>query len=204
MKKTLNLLRVAVVYFLVHLTFCVVFIVKDLVPARSITSEKHRLGHPYRHTTSEKKKCQSTAHKIAFGFGKVKQNTDTAHFWNVVHKINDTTKTVTMDVAELTSDEHLKNNDGKGNAGLSNINDSQTLRKIKRNAMDVSEIKSPCYLCNKIGTVMSNIESLGLTSRYQGISNRLFNNDMIQTLFECNNRIYELHGNYSYYRFDRF
>ena len=180
MKKTFQLLRLTVVYFLVHLAVCVVFNVKNLVPARSIHSEEYRLGHSDHLTTKEKKKYHSTAHKIVFGFGKEKQNTVTAHFWNAVHKINDTTKTVAMDVAELTSDEHFKNIDGMDNAGLSNINYSQTIRKIKRNAMDVSEIKSPCYLCNKIGTVMSNIESLGLTSRYQGISNRLFNNDMIQ------------------------
>ena len=175
MRKTFNLLRLAVVYFLLNLTFCVVFNVKSLVSARSIHPEKYRLGHPDHHTTAEKKKCHSTTNKIVFGFGKKKQNTVTTHFWNVVHKINDTTKTVAMDVAELTSDEHFKTNDGKFNADLSNINDSQTVGKMKRNAFDVSEIKSPCYLCNKIGTVMSNIESLGLASRYQGISNRLFN-----------------------------
>ena len=178
MKKTLNLLRLTVVYFLVHLAVCVVFNVRNLVPARSLHSEKYRLGHSDHHTAEEKKKYHSTAHQIAFGFGKEKQNTVTKHFWNVLHKINDTTKTVAMDVAELTSDEQIKDNDGKYNAGLSNINYSQTIRKIKRNALDVSEIKSPCYLCNKIGTVMSNIESLGLASRYQGILHRLFNNDM--------------------------
>ena len=181
MRKTFNLLRLAVVYFLLHLTFCVVFNVKNLVPARSVHSEKYRLGHPDHHTTAEKKKCHSTTNKIVFGFGKKKQNTVTTHFWNVVHKINDTTKTMAMDVAELTSDKRFKNNDVKFNAGFSSINYSQTVRKIKRNARDVSEIKSPCYLCNKIGTVMSNIESLGLASRYQGKSNRLYNNDMIQT-----------------------
>ena len=192
MKKTFNLLRLAVVYFLVHLAVCVVFNVKNLVPARSIHLEKYLLGHSDHHNNEEKKKYHSTAHKIVFGFGKETQNTVTTHFWNVVHKINDTTKTVAMDVAELTSDEHFKNNDGKDNAGLSNINYSQTIRKIKRNALDLSEIKSHCYLCNKIGTVMSNIESLGLASRYQGISNRLFNNDMnlwfnVITVFMCFN-----------------
>ena len=176
MRKTFNLLSLAVVYFLVHLTLCVIFNVKNLVPARSIHPEKYQLGHPNRHTITEEKKCHSTTNKIVFGFGKKKQNTVTTHFWNVVHKINDTTKTVAMDVAKLTSEEHFKNNDGKDDEGLSNINYSQTARKRKRNAFDVSEINSPCYLCNKIGTVMSNIESLGLASRYQGISNRLFEN----------------------------
>ena len=176
MKKIFNLLRLAVVYFLVHLAVCVVFNIKNLVPARTIHAEKYRLTHSDHYATEEKKKYYNN--KIVFGFGKEKQNTATTNFWNVVHKINDTTKTVAMDVAELTSDENFKNIDGKDIAGLSNINYSQTIRKIKRNALDVSEIKSPCYLCNKIGTVMSNIESLGLASRYQGISNRLFNNDM--------------------------